>query len=156
MLPDSTPLVDAKAWLRERVRKGETCPCCTQFAKVYRRKLNTGMVRVLIWLYHQPTEAGGWVDVANTAPVWVHRNREIGRLALWGFVEARSIEKGDSRKDSGVYRITETGSTFVLGKLRVPAHALIYANRLLRLDDTSMVAVRDALGKFDYEELMRA
>lgn len=98
---DATPLKDVKEWLRARVRRGERCPCCTQFAKVYRRKLNTGMARVLIWLYHQPFAPGGWVDVANTAPVWVHRNREIGRLAMWGFVEAKPLEPGDDRKDSG-------------------------------------------------------
>ena len=41
-------LGDAREWLRERVEHGARCPCCTQFAKVYERKLNSRMARQLI------------------------------------------------------------------------------------------------------------
>jgi hypothetical protein len=41
-------LAEAQDWLRERLPDGAKCPCCTQFAKVYRRKINSAMAWQLI------------------------------------------------------------------------------------------------------------
>ena len=33
-------LDEAKAWLRDQVDDGAHCPCCGQFAKVYKRRIH--------------------------------------------------------------------------------------------------------------------
>ena len=40
---DGMTLGEARDWLRERIEDGEECPCCRQFAKVYRRRLYATM-----------------------------------------------------------------------------------------------------------------
>ena len=75
---------------RELVSKldvGTYCPTCNRFMKRYKRKLNSGMSRTLIWLYHYQRESGKhWVRVADAAPTYVLRTNEISRLVLWGLV----------------------------------------------------------------------
>ncbi len=145
---------DATRHVREYVSKhsdkGVVCPACGQFAKVYKRKINSGMARSLIAMYR----AGGttWVDVTEVTD---RRSREEGKLAYWGLVE----EFPDGRDDGGrpgMWRVTNLGQSFVLGHCTVPQTAEVYNGRCLRTygPDTSIVT---ALGdKFDYRELMEA
>jgi hypothetical protein len=134
--------------VRERRDKGVTCPGCGQFAKVYKRKVNSGMARSLIAMYR----AGGttWVDVTEVTD---RRSREEGKLAYWGLVE----EFPEGREDGGrpgMWRVTNLGRSFVLGNCTVPQTAEVYNGMCLRTygPDTSIVT---ALGdKFDYRELM--
>ena len=44
-------LADARDELRDLVNDGHRCPCCTQFAKVYRRKIHSTTARELIGFY---------------------------------------------------------------------------------------------------------
>ena len=53
---DGETLGGARDWLRDRVEKGAKCPCCGQFAKVYRRTITSGMARALFMIWHE----GGW------------------------------------------------------------------------------------------------
>ena len=150
-LSPTTPLIGVKSWLRARVDKGETCPCCGQFAKVYRRKINSGMARSLIRMYlageseklnyiHVPTAVGS-------------RSREEGKLRYWGLVE-EELEKRPDGGRSGYWRVTPSGELFVKGLMTVYSHARIYDGRCLGLTGTQ-VNIMDALGdRFDYDELM--
>lgn len=147
-LPDDVPLGEAKQWLRDRVDDGAPCPCCGQLAKVYRRRVNSGMARSLITMWrkaglewvHLPTEIGA-------------RSREEGKLAYWGLAE-EATEKREDGGRAGWWRVTERGRQFVLGLTTIPRYALIYDGRRLRFDGEP-VTIRDALGaKFDYDQLM--
>ena len=44
-------LEEAKNWLRARIAKGATCPLCHKYAKLYKRKLNSGMAKFLLDFY---------------------------------------------------------------------------------------------------------
>lgn len=147
-LPPQTGVVETDLSLseaREYVSElawegGTTCPCCDQFAKVYRRKLNAGMARSLIRMYR----AGGldWVDITRQIPA---RSREEGKLAYW-----RLVEPGEVR---GVWRVTQEGYRFLRGA-PVESHALVYNGELLRLDG-GPITITEALGeRFDLQELM--
>lgn len=148
-LPNSTPLGQAKAWLRARLDKGENCPLCTQHAKIYKRTINAGMARSLIGMY----------QIAGTD--WIHlpsqmsaRSREEGKLAYWGLVEEQDLKREDGGRP-GVWRVTPKGVRFLKNQLQVPKYALIYNGRLLDYDRTTMIGVKDAIGsKFNYAELM--
>ncbi len=135
-------------FVQSRRDKGVTCPACGQYAKIYKRKVNAGMAKSLIAMYH----AGGttWVDVTEVTD---RRSREEGKLAYWGLVE----EFPEGREDGGrpgMWRVTNLGRSFVLGHTTVPQTAEVYNGRCLRTygPDTSILT---ALGdKFDYRELM--
>jgi hypothetical protein len=143
-----SPLKEARDWLRARVYEGERCPCCTQFAKIYRRKINSGMARALIRQWQVCGQ--DYVRTTSLCP-WTH---EAGQLVWWGLIE----DEGGRREDggrSGWWRITDAGKRFVLHQDRVAKYAHIYDGRVLRLDPSETVSIVECLGaKFDYRELM--
>lgn len=153
MNPAEVTLAEAQAWLRARIDDGERCPCCTQRAQVYRRKINSGMARAFIQFYraygtdwgHKPTALKGLGAAA----------RDESLLRYWDlWVEADEPREDGGR--AGWWQVTERGEQFVLGYTRVPKYARIYDSRLLRFDTEEFVTIKDALGdRFDYDELMR-
>lgn len=147
-LPNSTPLGQAKTWLRSRLEKGERCPLCTQHAKIYKRKINSTMARTLITLWRTAD-----FDFAH-GPSLPGDTHEISQLVWWGLVEEESRVRPDGGR-AGWWRITSRGARFVKGLITVPKYAEIYDSRLLKLDPTTMVTIKDALGsRFNYSELM--
>jgi hypothetical protein len=147
-------LRDAQDWLRERLDEGEHCPCCTQFAKVYRRRLTSSSARALIGMYNKARL--DWVDVPRLGVLTSGRGDEC-KARYWGLIEPYPDavrEDGSSRV--GLWRLTPAGEQFVLNKSLIPKHALVYDTRLLSLDDRDgQVSIVDCLGKkFNYRELM--
>lgn len=148
-LPDTVQLGYAKQWLRANLEKGAPCPCCSQFAKVYRRKVNAGMARSLIEMYR--LDAKDWVHVPTQIGA---RSREEGKLAYWGLIEEATDARGDGGR-AGYWRMTPKGVAFARGLTRIPKYALIYDGRVIGFDDTEFVDIRDALGtRFSYDDLM--
>lgn len=136
------------AFVRSRRDKGTTCPACGQFAKVYKRKINSGMARSLIAMYR----AGGttWVNVTEVTD---RRPREEGKLAYWGLVEEFSEGRADGGRP-GMWRVTNLGRYFVLGNCSVPQTAEVYNGMCLRTYGPD-ITIYGALGtKFNYNELM--
>ncbi|MBU4565115.1 MAG: hypothetical protein KMY53_16050 [Desulfarculus sp.] len=139
---------DAKAQVKAALIAGEvsTCPCCGQTCKLYRRKLNSGMVRVLIAMYR--LGSGGR---------WVHINREIrtyardySYLSRWGL-----IEQDLSRGSGGFWRLTALGEEFVTSRGKaVPKYILMYNNKLLGFGPEETTIIQALGDKFDYRELM--
>jgi hypothetical protein len=153
---DSMTLAEGRAILRELVNDGHKCPVCTQLAKVYRRKINSGMARSLIEMYRVGREG----DVAGVQG-WVHvptqigaRSREEGKLAYWGLVEEEAEIKREDGGRAGYWRVTARGAQFVRNLIQVPKYARVYDGRCLGLTGPD-VSIHDALGtKFNYDELM--
>lgn len=146
-----SPLFEVKEWLEEQLDNGGAeCPCCGQYARRYRRKLNSNMAASLIkaWCvagdewFHAPTVLG-------------RNDGELAKLRYWGLVEEERRARPDGGR-AGWWRVTPQGKIYVKGHTSVPAHALIYDGQLLRLDASSgRVTIHDALGdKFSYRELM--
>lgn len=147
-LGERSTLAEGKAWLRERLDDGAACPVCTQFAKVYRRKINSGMARALILLHRQ---GGGFHHLSSLARF----THEGGQLLWWGLIEEEPPGVRDDGGRSSWYRITARGTAFVQNRLLVAKYALIYDGRLLGMDDSEQASIVDALGtRFNYQELM--
>jgi hypothetical protein len=93
------------------------------------------------WQHVPTTTAGG--------------SREEGKLRYWGLVEEDLMVRDDGGR-AGWWRVTDAGRLFVLGRSKVPKHAVIFDARCLRLeDDDGQITIQQALGrKFDYAELM--
>jgi hypothetical protein len=148
-LPDAVPLGQARIWLMERLSTGTRCPCCTQYAKEYIRKLNSGMARSLVQMYR----AGGardWVDVTE---VCIGGSREEGKLRFWGLVQEAGVRREDSGH-AGWWRVTALGEQFVLGRVTVASHVRLFNNTFFGFDG-NQVRIDDCLGRqFDLSELM--
>lgn len=151
-LPDGATLGQAKVWLRERLDEGAECPCCTQFAKVYRRKFNSSMGFGLIKMFRVHGLAWGHGPSTSTL---ARLGGELARLSMWGLLE-EATEKREDGGRAGWWRVTPAGEAFVRGETRVAPYAYIYDGRLLRLDlSERKVSIIDVLGrKFNYAELM--
>jgi hypothetical protein len=109
---DDMPLGEARSVLRGLVDDGARCPCCTQLAKVYARKINSGQAAGLIRFYrnvgalrfaHLPTlglsslggefarlrfwELSGEVRVMVMGPPPAMATWSLGTIALPGICE---------------------------------------------------------------------
>jgi len=152
MIPDdSTTLGAARDWLREQVDDGVECPCCTQLAKVYRRKVLAAAAIALIQVYRRVgTE---WVHIPSLSSKIAATGGTWALMAHWQLIE-EATEKRDDGGRAGWWRITPYGERFVRNTLSIPKYARVYDGRLLSLVG-EQVTIVDALGtKFDYRDLM--
>lgn len=148
------PLSEVRAVLRTLVEEGHRCPCCTQLAKVYRRRINSSQARNLILTYRANGREFGYLQkVRRSANVNGRDNREESKLRYWGLIEEASTRRPDGGR-AGWWRVTEKGEQWIHGRITVPKYARIYDTRCLQLLGDP-VTIKDALGKrFDYNELM--
>jgi len=144
----SRTLEAARADVLANLDDGTVCECCGQFAKRYRRKLNSSMARIAIYLARN-SSPGEWVHVKNFSDI----SREVYQLGWWGFVEGKDYE-GDEKRTAGLWRLTQAGRAFATGTLRAVRRAVVYNKQVERLEGDE-IDVREALGaKFNYAELM--
>lgn len=147
---DDRSLGDARAWLRGRVDDGQSCPCCGQMAKVYRRKLTASIGRVLILMWHNNRD--DWVYLPGIRS----KGQDEAIARFWFLIERDpAAVREDGSKRTGWWRLTTLGVAFIHNEVKMPMYARIYDNRLLGLDAVQSVSIIDVLGtKFDYTELM--
>jgi len=150
---------EAKEWLRKEIfEEGALCPCCTQFAKVYRRPFNTAMAYAII-VFAQRLKVGVWTDIPEFLEAEKHsgivRSREWTRLRFWKLIEPKEDEiREDGSEKTGIYRLTQAGRDFAFGVTEEAHSIFMYDGRMLR-KSPEMVSIREALGKkFNYDELM--
>lgn len=145
VITDDMTIAQAREIMEGARLSGVTCPCCDQFAKLYQRKLNTGMAASLLWLVSEYLKTLNWVDMAQ-APKRIIQNREIGKLQHWGLVVNHKNK----------WQPTQAGIKFAMGEVDVPQYAFIYNNKLVGLSKLEKVNIKQALAdKFDYEQLTR-
>lgn len=147
MVTVNDTIAAGKAWLLARLDDGDSCPLCGQHAKMYKRKINSGMARSLIHIYRIGGQ--GWVHVRAIGAA----SREEGKLAYWGLLEEQT-GVGLHGGRAGYWRVTDKGLAYING-LKVPKYAKVYDGKV-RGFEGDLVGIRDALGtKFSFEELMR-
>ena len=155
-----TTILEAKEFLRQHWKTGVTCVCCGQFVKLYKRKINSGMAKALIDIYHETarckddraTETLLWIHVKEYLRVnKLHNGHDWTLLQHWGLLEERKTDSG--LPNSGRWRITENGEKFVRLQLKVPKQLNFYNSKVYGRSD-EMIDIKQALGnKFDYQEL---
>jgi hypothetical protein len=148
--PDDMTLCEARDLLRTKVYEGHRCPLCTQFAKVYRRKVSATMSLMAIRMWHKGRD--GFVYLPDLRD----GNKGMDQTVMQYF--ALIEEERASRPDGGrvgSWRLTPLGVGFVLKQRRVSKYAVVYNGRRLGFDGPP-ISIIDALGtRFSYAELMR-
>lgn len=149
---DSWTLGAARDWLRPRTEGGVECPCCHQFAKVYRRKINASMARTLIKLWREGDFSKRlYVFVPGIDPV---RGGDVTKSEYWGLIEEEKGHRTDGSSRVGYWRLTRRGEDWVQGKITVPKYARVYNGVCLNTTGVAW-SVHDALGStFSYSDLM--
>lgn len=146
ILEPTTSVGAAKMFMERRLEEGTACPVCEQYAKAYRRKLNSGMALALVTMYR--SSGTSWcrrTAVLRDLPTSAHDNT---LLHHWGL-----FERGE---ESGWWRVTRHGRDFVLNEIEVPKFAVVYNNKLVRLEGP-WIDIHHALGdRFSLDELMGA
>jgi hypothetical protein len=151
-----TPFVAGRRYVQDNLDEGCWCPCCDQFAKRYKRKLNSGMARLLMETNNisRKLNGDGWIDLARMLNPRITYNREWGKLCYWGLLEAKDAPPTPSRLHEK-YRITAAGVEFVLLQRKVPQFVRVYNNEVLGFEG-KLIDIMDAIdNKFDYHEMMR-
>lgn len=155
-ITDPAPLAKVRGALNDVLLNEQLvdCPCCDQRCKIYRRPIHATMARELISIYKFYPDPQG--EFFHLPTLLSPRGGDVLKLSYWGLITPEVGTREDGSGRNGWWRITETGVAFVRGWVSVPRHAVIYAGRLLDLDDTEKVTIQQALGnKFDYDRLMR-
>lgn len=146
-------LAEARAELRELVDDGARCPCCTQFAKVYRRKITSTMARLLIRLWIEAGREWAHMPTVTSRASTSASSGDPAKLRYWGLLEEADVERDDGGR-AGWWRITDDGEAYVRAALRVRKYARVYDGRCLG-HDGDLVDIVDALGdRFNYRDLM--
>lgn len=151
---------EAKKWLQGMMNTGATCPCCGQYAKLYRRKITSTMAKCLVMI-HRFFQANKvqFIHVPNFLVKFKNDGSvaggDVAKLKHWGLLEPVVNERMDGSNRAGFYKITQLGKDWVDGNVSVPKYAYIYNQKLYKLSEEK-VFIKDALGdRFDYRELMR-
>ena len=155
-------LKQAKAQLMRDRFEGVVCPCCEQYAKVYKRTITASMALWLIWLVQSYRREKRWYHVRECLPFFARSKKAAGtaytgdyaKLLHWGLLR-QCTEEVEGKKSSGLWKPTRKGYRFALGRITVPRHAYLYDGHCIELSGPA-ITITDALGtKFDYEKLMR-
>ena len=145
-------IIDSKKYLRKNYVHGVSCPSCGQLVKLYKRKLNSGMARVLVELYLNKDNGAMHVkEYLRTNKL--KNNHDWTLLSYWGLITT-VVEDINRSKESGYWNITLKGIQFVEDKINVHKHVLIYNKRFTGFSP-DYISIYEALGDhFDYKELM--
>jgi hypothetical protein len=148
---DSWSLGEARDWLRERVDRGASCPCCHQFAKVYRRKINAAMARALILMWDEGgRERRLYVHVPSIDPT---RGGDVAKMQFWGLIEEERGSRADGGR-AGFWRVTQRGEDWLGRRITVPKYIRVYDGKPLNTTGVA-VSIDDALGdEFRLDDLM--
>jgi len=152
-------LEQAKELLKDELRvqldKGAHCEICAQYVRMYKKRLSSTAVLMMIRLY--------WLE-ENTSEPYHHLNDlmrgfsisgcgDFATSRFWGLVKEMPNDD-PKKKASGMWSLTENGKKFVNKEVRVKSHAKIYNAKCYGLVG-DYIDVKEALKKkFDYEELM--
>jgi hypothetical protein len=141
---------EAKEFLRAGYDKGVTCPCCGQLAKLYKRKINSGMALFLIGLYRLNQKNPG-AEFSNKS---VMSEMNINTSSLdYSVLKHFNVVQG-SVANKGDWSITPFGIAFVEGSATLPEKVLIYNNKKQGYDGDRVTIQQALTSKFNLTELL--
>jgi hypothetical protein len=151
---DVLSLKGAKELLERQLPKGAHCPCCGQYAKIYKRKFSRTLARTIVAMFglteqkvrqrlspviHVPTELSGM------------RDRDMGLLEDFGLVSGRSDGQTYS---TGFWKITVSGAHFVRGEWDIPEAVYSYNQKVIGYSE-ERITIEKAWGTaFRIEDVM--
>lgn len=163
---DPLPVARARAILMDARydKDGISCPCCEQFAKVYRRSITLTEVKVMAKIYNVARKAcpqapdTHWIKIGADGDLRT-MGGDYAKSRFWGLIEERPGERADGSTRVGQWRITESGIEFLLGAKRVPRYVWVYNNEVVAPPpgtENKTISVYDVAKKFDFRSIIEA
>jgi hypothetical protein len=152
---------DVIDWITERAVDGDvlTCPCCDQTIKIYERKFNAPMARILLIIdaYFQMNPTVPWLHVDDYLKNFGINCRYFSLIERWGLIEGMDGVRDDGSRRTGYWRITAKGRQFCRGEISVESFFLMYNQENYGFSK-DLVTIHDCLGLggFNYNEVMQA
>lgn len=146
----------AKEELKNKLRKGEMviCPCCSQTAKVYKRKISASSAYALIILSQKVKGEFHLEKTLIELDLLKIVRSDFPKLRYWGLIYALEGKREDGSSRNGFYRITESGRLFIEAKTTEPKYMHVYNNKAFK-SSGDRVSIIDCLGeKFNYQEII--
>jgi hypothetical protein len=165
--PEAAHLEPIKAVMfnKETLKKGTTCPLCSQHVKMYWKKIDSLMAYYLMRLYKLTKYESGQNAGSDAAYFHVDDRIKIpnklgggwAKLRHWGLIEEMPKDPDDTTKrTSGYWKITLKGISFVDMRTTVPEYVKLYNGRSHGYDG-DLVGFNHCLGSgFDYIELLNS
>jgi|18_taG_2_1085343.scaffolds.fasta_scaffold65661_2 hypothetical protein len=147
-------LEEAKEHLRENYKDGTRCPCCDQFVKQYKRKINSTMAYGLILMNKNPSWLHSETFFHSIEKVPSSIRGDLPKLRHWGLIEKEESGKEDGNPNQGLYRITQAGKDFVAKRITVSKYAYSYNNKIQGFSEESCTIDQCLGNNFNYSELM--
>jgi Zn ribbon nucleic-acid-binding protein len=154
-------LTDAQHELKEKLETGVSCPCCGQFAKLYKRQIHSTMALALISFYRMANgKTEGYFHIKQlleSTRISMHRlaGGDFAKLSIWGLIEEKQKSDSGHGRTSGFWQLTQKGADFVRGVATVPQYVFLY-NDSIKGWSENVVSISECLNnKFDYNDLMR-
>jgi hypothetical protein len=145
--------------------KGEKCPHCKRYMKIYQRPITYTAAVALLYLYRLAKRTGQTEYVYLEQwlkKVWPnHKRGDETKMRHWGLIERMPSDRAETDHRNGMWRITELGFRFVEGAA-IPRFVYTYNDVVLGRSDGSVArwgeeyaTIKDALKTiFDYTRLM--
>lgn len=153
-------LQKAIKFVEDNKDKGVHCPCCSQYCRVYKRKLSSSQAIALIEFYKATKNKKEYthiMDVVQKSVLFATKMNggDFAKLVNWGLIQEMPKDYASiHKKTSGFWRLTEKGNLFVEGKLKVPTHAIFYKNEILGFSESESYIEKCLTNHFSYTELM--
>jgi hypothetical protein len=151
-------LAAAKRLVEKNLVTGIQCPCCGQFAKVYKRTITSSMAYCLVTFANKTkNEPDKFMHIrdlgTNLRTAHFFGSGDFAKLLYWDLI-ATTSNNDTAKRSSGVWCITQRGVDFVADKITVPKHALLYDGKLIGLTGKQINIVAALGKKFHYKDLM--
>lgn len=160
-LPADASLQEAKNLLRDKWDDGVECPCCTQYVKLYRRKITSSMAYglILVYRYFEDHPDMEWLHMTNYLNLldipFPVKSGDKAMLRFWGLIEGKPEMREDKSNRAGYWKITDLGREFVRGVATVKSHAKIFNSKCYGLTGEQITIYQALTEKFIYSELMQ-
>lgn len=150
-------LKEARDSLALKMDEGSRCLCCNRRAQLYKVSLHKGMVMALgLIVKAYLTDRVKWGEFLHVEDYLVEVGSTIkgvhGKLAHWNMLETMPNEDPAKNK-SGLWRVTDTGVSFIKNEIAVPQKALLYNDECFGFEG-KLIRAKDVVHNFDYSELM--
>ena len=147
---------EAQNFLKKHMDEGAECPCCSQFVKMYKRKLNSGMAHSLlrlVKLYHEDDRYYHVSEIGDRFDPSRPLSGDFAKLEHWGLIE-QLPNTDDAKRTSGKWRPTKEGIRFVYNEITVPTYCYLFDGEDFGFSDERCTMIDALNNKFDYSELM--
>lgn len=160
-MPNTATLGEVKQKLADNWEMGIVCPACSQYVKLYKRKITSSMAYALILLYRyfeknpqaEYVHMNDYLNSIEGLPYPV-KSGDNTKMQYWKLIEKMDATREDGSNRVGYWKITDLGKDFVRGLVTMRTHALLFNSKCYGFKGVD-ITIQEALSdKFNYNELM--